>query len=652
MVQEKLVNCFGFPIYFIDCVNNEVLSEGDSIEECCNNLISNHNSNVQPQCKYYNGSRFNSSSILKKVHEGKIKDIEDLKKFGKTNRTCPYFLSRTLVKSAHIVFCPYNYLLEPGIRKATSLDRYLKDALLILDEAHNVETVARDANSLEIFIDDLTNMQSQLNGYTNYGVPELYANYTMLEGLLKNLQLWCVSVWGNVRSRKLNNNSRTIKVSIFIEALATRMNISKDSLKQYLKAFKEIVKYSDKDKDNENPKKKKRKEKVDTITTYIRNFFEMFFTIVKYILKEKDSDDFAICVRSVSGKVQLNIWCLTAKLVFQDLRTKVKSIVLASGTLSPVEALKEELGINFEYIMEGSHIVPQQNLICVQQSFDDETNSLLSSNYTNSKNDSYIRRLGKTILEYLKVIPAGVLVFFPSFSFLNNCINIWKKPEGGRKSMIFEMNSVKKLYSESLLQTKTGASKLFKKKAPTLESALKDYDKGIKEKNGSAFFCVFRGRLSEGIDFKDDQCRAVIAVGIPFAPFKDSKIILKKAYQNTKEGNFNGQMWYSQQAWRAVNQALGRVIRHKNDYGALIFLDKRFEDKRNYLNLSKWIQKSYIRRATSKNALNKFFEDHQSKIIQQNKENQQVFANKRRSNFFTPKQVKRSATDVINLTDS
>jgi regulator of telomere elongation helicase 1 len=37
-----------------------------------------------------------------------------------------------------------------------------------------------------------------------------------------------------------------------------------------------------------------------------------------------------------------------------------------------------------------------------------------------------------------------------------------------------------------------------------------------------------------------------------------------------------GDEWYNQQASRAVNQAVGRVIRHRHDYGAIIFCDERF----------------------------------------------------------------------------
>ena len=38
----------------------------------------------------------------------------------------------------------------------------------------------------------------------------------------------------------------------------------------------------------------------------------------------------------------------------------------------------------------------------------------------------------------------------------------------------------------------------------------------------------------------------------------------------------SGEEWYKQQASRAVNQAVGRVIRHRMDYGAIILCDERF----------------------------------------------------------------------------
>ena len=39
--------------------------------------------------------------------------------------------------------------------------------------------------------------------------------------------------------------------------------------------------------------------------------------------------------------------------------------------------------------------------------------------------------------------------------------------------------------------------------------------------------------------------------------------------------SLSNEVWYSQQSSRAVNQAIGRVIHHINDYGAIILCDER-----------------------------------------------------------------------------
>ncbi|PPD76801.1 hypothetical protein GOBAR_DD26274 [Gossypium barbadense] len=54
---------------------------------------------------------------------------------------------------------------------------------------------------------------------------------------------------------------------------------------------------------------------------------------------------------------------------------------------------------------------------------------------------------------------------------------------------------------------------------------------------------------------------------------------------------FSGEEWYNQQASRAVNQSVGRVIRHRHDYGAIIFCD---ESLHYHLDLTKHEAKSFL----------------------------------------------------------
>lgn len=45
---------------------------------------------------------------------------------------------------------------------------------------------------------------------------------------------------------------------------------------------------------------------------------------------------------------------------------------------------------------------------------------------------------------------------------------------------------------------------------------------------------------------------------------------------NAKRGLLSGSDWYTTQAFRALNQALGRCLRHFHDWGAVLLVDERF----------------------------------------------------------------------------
>lgn len=82
--------------------------------------------------------------LLLDIHKGKASDENDPNKYS-GEAACPYYLSRSLAKKAEIVFCPYNYILDPNIRSAMELK--VENSIVVLDEAHNVEDTLRDIGS-------------------------------------------------------------------------------------------------------------------------------------------------------------------------------------------------------------------------------------------------------------------------------------------------------------------------------------------------------------------------------------------------------------------------------------------------------------------------------------------------------------------------
>ena len=106
-----------------------------------------------------------------------------------TTSACPYYLSRTLVKDADLIFAPHNYVLDPGIRSAMNIK--LDNSIVILDEAHNVENTLRDMSSVKYNDIDLMNMSILLQRYASrdsafnhkpFGVSNNIKNFHASEG--------------------------------------------------------------------------------------------------------------------------------------------------------------------------------------------------------------------------------------------------------------------------------------------------------------------------------------------------------------------------------------------------------------------------------------------------------------------------------------
>lgn len=77
-----------------------------------------------------------------------VLDIEDLVAVGKKHSACPYFMTKEIRKRADIIFMPYNYLLDPKVRKIHQIE--LQGNIIIFDEAHNVEKMCEESASIEL----------------------------------------------------------------------------------------------------------------------------------------------------------------------------------------------------------------------------------------------------------------------------------------------------------------------------------------------------------------------------------------------------------------------------------------------------------------------------------------------------------------------
>ena len=342
----------------------------------------------------------------------------------------------------------------------------------------------------------------------------------------------------------------------------------------------------------------------------------------------------------------MSYWCFAPALSMHELAGlgPLRSMLVTSGTLSPLPSYSLELGLPFPIQLENPHIV-KPNQIHVRVIGKGVSNKLLKSTYERRDNPEYIAELGNTLVSLTKIVPGGMLVFFPSYSVMEKCVEGWGGParqshnftaKDRKKSFFTAKTSSKRFsfpYAPNYYASSSGPATPWKrllaqkaivlepKSSADLKQAIEEFDKFLSSKgsSGCLLMGVCRGKISEGIDFADHRARAVVITGLPFAPFHDPKVKLKREFLDgvkmekqikpTGEGGFktnnqvgdknkftdtesaiSGTEWYSQQAHRAVNQAVGRVIRHRFDYGAILLLDARFEEPRNQCGLSRWVR--------------------------------------------------------------
>jgi len=107
-----------------------------------------------------------------------------------------------------------------------------------------------------------------------------------------------------------------------------------------------------------------------------------------------------------------------------------------------------------------------------------------------------------------------------------------------------------------------------------------EYSAAARSPKGALLTCAIGGKLSEGINFADELGRCVIVVGLPY-PNKTSPVLVEKmAFLDEKRkanpANLSGAAYYESLCMKAVNQAIGRCIRHRDDHAAIMLVDERY----------------------------------------------------------------------------
>ncbi|KAK9451561.1 helicase C-terminal domain-containing protein [Limtongia smithiae] len=549
-----------------------------------------------------------------------IHDIEDLADIGKSMDVCSYYASRSAVKSTEIVTLPYPLLLQSSNRRALSLS--LKNHVVIIDEAHNLIDAISSLFSQSISLSDVERSSQALEAYLKKFSNKLNvgnkAYITQICKLLTVLKNFLQNFSGSNGTEIVQNDILQNKSIDTINLHKIETYLEKSKLAWKLESYVgHLTNLADIAARKENSKNRPVQRQFSSVPTLSK--------VMAFIMTLSNlSDEGKIFFEQTTCEKYLKYLLLDVSFHFRSVVEDARCVILAGGTMEPISDYKKYL---FPYvpdnkirILSSDHVIPPQNL-AAWTIMSGPSGKELKFSFDQQGLESSAKELGRTISNLCYVIPDGMVVFFPSYKYMEQvCISWQKQQPNSLVSLWDQINKRKAIFQEP-------------REATEVDGVLSEYAQMLSSRTtgtsttGAILLAVVGGKMSEGINFSDQLARGIIMVGLPFPNARSADMIAKRRYvedmtssevkrrellklkdQYTtesdipaplmarirdickKEADQASQDYYENVCMRAVNQSIGRGIRHANDYAVILFADCRYASERIHRKLPKWIR--------------------------------------------------------------
>uniref|UniRef100_A0AAY4EDA1 General transcription and DNA repair factor IIH helicase subunit XPD n=1 Tax=Denticeps clupeoides TaxID=299321 RepID=A0AAY4EDA1_9TELE len=581
------------------CIHPEVssLRFGKEVDGKCHSLTASyiraqrHSNPGVNVCRFY--EEFDAVGRQVPIASG-IYNLDDLKDYGRKKGWCPYYLARYSILHANIIVYSYHYLLDPKIADLVSKE-LAKKSVVVFDEAHNIDNVCIDSMSVNITRRTLDRSQANMETLQNTihkiketDAAKLKEEYRRLvEGLKEaniaretDVYLSNPVLPDEILQEAVPGSIRTAEhflgfMKRFLEYLKARLRIHhvvQESAPQFLKDIFEKVCIDRKPLRfcSERLRSLLRTLEIADIAdfsaiTLISNFATLVSTYSKgfTIIIEPFEDKTPTIANPV-----LHFSCMDPSIAIKPVFERFQSVVITSGTLSPLEIYPRIL--DFRPVTVASFTMTlARTCLCPLIVARGNDQVAMSSKFETREDFAVVRNYGNLLLELSAIVPDGIVAFFTSYVYMENIVASW-----------YEQVRVHKPHSPAI----TTPDHL-----TVADMSYYSCFSACENGRGAILLSVARGKVSEGIDFVHHFGRAVIMFGVPYV-YTQSRILKARLEYLRDQFQIRENDFLTFDAMRHAAQCVGRAIRGKTDYGIMIFADKRYAraDKRG--KLPRWIQ--------------------------------------------------------------
>ncbi|KAK0736697.1 helicase C-terminal domain-containing protein [Apiosordaria backusii] len=541
---------------------------------------------------------------LKQTHQFRdttlatVPDIEDMYRIGKQLQVCPYYASRTAIPGAEVITLPYPLLLQKNAREALGIK--LEGNVVIIDEAHNIMDAVANVYAADIRLSELRKGRQMLGVYVKrFGKKLKGENRVMVAQIGKVIE--SLKDWLEGQLQVKGDQGIADPNSLLKSRGADQINLY--TLMKYIQESKLAYKVESYVTHTE--------ESQDSASTSPKSSTPVLHTLVSFLTALTNlSTEGRIFYEKLPGvenpDIKLSYLLLSPTHAFSSIASSARAVILAGGTMSPFEDYKAHLFPSLPpeklTTLSCGHVIPASSLfVHTLSSYKPGAVSgsdLFEFSFQKRSDKSMIKNLGLTLLNICSVAPDGVVVFFPSYSYLDEVIAFWQSNDGSSSQgqSIWDRLASKKPLFRDASSSSSGST--------STDDILTSYSAAIASPptphKGAVLFSVIGGRLSEGINFSDALCRLVLIVGLPYPNLHSPEWKERIEYLestclarggNKEEAKVEAREFYENAAMRAVNQSIGRAVRHRGDWSGIVLVDRRYEMERVRGKLPGWIRK-------------------------------------------------------------